>query len=484
MTLILGPNTAFTRTRNVVFVEPTWGDDPAVTWLADTSPVAGAPLTNLFTRQPVQVAAWDVSAESLALQGQRATAAPLDVVAIPYATATPAATWHIQCGDSGNEAVGLRAHDASGNGRDADRHGATSFDAGKYGSGLRLGNEDHADDYLETVTPITVPEFGTYMGWFNPSVLGETRALFSHGDNGTDRLCGIVLADGRVQAGIDTDAVTAAPVLVPGSWTHLAFVWNGTDRPRLYVDGELAVSFDNAPSFTGASHTLIWGASDVESFGFAGVMDDLRYYEANLDEAQIQAEMASETPTVSNLVVHYKLNGYDSGLVTFGAAPNAPFKGNFQRRLGWHMLPYRLDCKVVRLTINDPTNTAALRIGRLFIGPAEQPEKNFDYGWRVGHIDDTRKSYTPTGQTTTNSRVPRPYVEFQIRHLTRAAIMAHLYALERDYGTSQPFLVCADPEDDQSLQMLTVYGTAAELNGFPEQYHEGWESVWRVEAML
>ncbi len=483
MTLVIGPNPSTRRPHTVTWLTPDWD---TATWNAIPSPVAGAPTSNLFTRQPVQVAGYDVSAEDLVLEGTQATPQIVDAVCIPYATATPEATIRIQCGDGPNEAQGERAIDASGNGRFAVRNGATSFAQGKYGSGLALGNEDHNDDYLATAATLTVEEWGTYLGWFCPTLLGETRVLFSHGGAADERHCGFVLADGRVQIGVDPLCVTPSPVLVPGSWTHLAFVFDSVDHVQLYVDGALVVDQDVA---TGSllitdPYVLNWGASAFDTYGFAGTYDDLRYYGNTLTEADVQAEMASEAVTVAGLILQYKLNGYDSGVITFGAAPNKPFKRRFQRRLMWHLLPYQLTCKVVRLTISDPTNTAALRLGRLVVGEAFQPEQNFDYGWMVGRDDDTKKSITPTGQTTTNSRVARPYVEFTVRHISRSVVVHHFDELQRDFGTSDPFVVCCDPEDDVGLQMITLYGTAADLRGMPNQYADKWESSWRVEAML
>src|SRR5688572_24760576 len=155
MSLVLGINPAAARNSNVLFVEPTWGD--AATWASLSVAVAGAPTSNLTTRQPVQVAGYEAS-EDIIIEGTLATAQPLDVVSIPYATATPAAQWRVRCGDSSLEASGVRANDVSGNGYYGLRNGATAFAQGKFGSGLAFGNEDHDDDYVVTNASVTASE--------------------------------------------------------------------------------------------------------------------------------------------------------------------------------------------------------------------------------------------------------------------------------------------------------------------------------------
>lgn len=467
--LVLGPNPTERRPHTVTFVEPTWGD--TATWLLDLAPVAGAPTSNLFTRQPSQTAGYDVSAEDLVLQGTRTAAAALDVVAIPYATATPAAQWQIQCGDSANEAVGIRAADASGNNREATRNGATAFVQGKYGSGLRLGNEDHGDDYLESVA--IPPEPATYLGWYRPDLSVADRTLWSHD---VRRL----YADSDGFLRMDGGTEVASTGLVSGFWSHVAVTINtASGVVVIYLDGEV-VATETALILGIDPATIRWGSDGTQ--GFAGTLDDLRTYSRILTQAEIQAEMQSETPTITDgsLQVHYKLNGYDSGLVTFGAPPNL---ATYARRCGFHLLPYQLTCKVVRITLSDPTNTATLYLGRLWIGPAYQPPRNFDYGFTLGRGDESKATRTPTAQLTTNSRTTFKVITFTLRHLDRTAVMLHLDELQRVYGTSQPLLVCCDPEDDEFLEKMTIHGVLTDLSPFAWQYADGWEASFRVEEM-
>jgi hypothetical protein len=168
-------------------------------------------------------------------------------------------------------------------------------------------------------------------------------------------------------------------------------------------------------------------------------------------------------------------------MMTFGASPNSP---DYARRCGFHLLPFQFDALNLAVTIHDPTNIAPLYLGRLVAGPITQPEKNFDYGWEIGLDDDTNKKRTPRGQTTTNSRVPVPYVNFTIRHLSKRTTLLHLYELQRKFGMSQPLVVCCNPEEDEVLQMVTMYGTLGNLSPMPNPYKDKWEATFKVEAML
>jgi hypothetical protein len=483
--IVVGPSPTPERARVVTFVEPDWGD--AAEWAATLFPVDGAPTSNLLTRQPSQVAGYDLSLGDgvVAIEGALDAAAPLDAVCIPYATATPDATWRIQVGDTTGEAAGENLADATGNGHLAVAHGAAVFGPGKFGSGVVFGNGDHADDYVATALSIAAADSsGTYTMWVEPALVGDAvRGLFQHALAGDNARSARILTNGTVQMGDGPDAVSTS-ALVSGVKTHLAFVFIGGDVSQLYVDGELEAEVTGEyPSVTGTGVITI-GNIESTAVGFAGMVDDFRFYSRAMTEAEIQADMQSETPTDEGggqIELQYKFNGYDSGTLTFGAAPNL---AAYVRRCGWHLLPYQLEAKVVRITITDTDLATPLYLGRLVVGTAYQPPFNFDYGFRLGLLDDTKKTRTPSSQTTTNARVPIPFVEFTIRHLNRSAIMLHLYELQRRYGTAQPFVVCCDPEDEDSLQMLTIYGLADDLQPFPWVYGDGWESSWRVEAML
>lgn len=468
---VLGPS-GIDRSRNVLFLFPDWDD---ATWTASLSAVAGTQTANLVTRQPTQVAGYDVSAASVTLNGAMSAAQALGGVCIPYANASTAATWRIRAGATGGEASGAHVADVSGHARHGTPSGGLSFSAGKLGGALAL------DGTAALATPtLTIANALTLCGWLRVDELGAIRYLIDHSSGAYASL----QADGTLIVNDDPGAVTSSS-WVPGVWSHFAIVLNaGTSSVKLYVDGDLEVdgalvgqTISGIGTF--ALGNLIFPGSDT---GILGALDDVRIYDRELSQAEVQAAMQAEAtaPFDASLQVYYPCNGYDSGTLTFGAPPNL---ATYTRRLGFHCLAYDIDAAVLRVTLTDPGNTS-LRLGRLVAGSVYQPDSNFDFGFQLGHKDDTKKSRTPTGQTTTKSSVPVPFVDFTIRHVSREAIMLHFYEMQRQYGTSRPFVVCCDPGDDQYLQMLTLYGLADDLNAFPWQWANGWDASWRFEAML
>jgi hypothetical protein len=143
-----------------------------------------------------------------------------------------------------------------------------------------------------------------------------------------------------------------------------------------------------------------------------------------------------------------------------------------------------MTAQVVRITISDPNNPDPLRIGRVFVGPAWQPSKNFDWGYRFTARDETKKLTTPTGQSLIDGRPVIPGVEFQLNHIPRAEMLANGYELRRVLGLSRECLVCLDPEADDHLESHLIYGTFTDLSEFQPPYYEGWQMRCAVEALL
>lgn len=470
---VLGPSGARDTSRNVLFLFPDWD---AATWTASLSALSGAPTANLVTRQPALVAGYDVSVAAVTLSGAR-TAAALGAVCIPYATATTAATWRIRAGNSAGEAAGTSAFDATAHARHGTITGAV-FAAGKYGGGLLCDGESRiVAPFFETAEDVS------YLCWVKLDAYPEATVTLVEHDFVGATFKVQVLIDGTLRVN-GSSATDSAQKLVPGVWSHVAIVRLSPEIIRVYLDGENVADGSLGGTGLAGSGGVTWGnlSTPGTATGIVGTLDDLRIYDRVLLGAEIQAAMQAEpvAPLDANLQVAYALNGYDSGTLTFGAPPNL---ATYTRRLGFHRLAYDLTASVLRVTLTDPGN-AALRIGRLVAGEVYQPDNNFEFGFQLGHKDDTKQSRTPTGQTTTKSSVPVPFCEFTLRHNARSAIMLHCYEMQRRYGTSRPFVVCCDPGDDEFLQMLTLYGLADDLSAMPWQWANGWDASWRFVAML
>jgi hypothetical protein len=83
--------------------------------------------------------------------------------------------------------------------------------------------------------------------------------------------------------------------LVPGAWTHLAFVHDGT-KDYIYMDGELAAEKDVVGDLDNTTHPLAFGYNVIDGGSyFDGVMDDVLIYNQALSAAEIAALYAEQS---------------------------------------------------------------------------------------------------------------------------------------------------------------------------------------------
>lgn len=479
MAQVLGPSGVGPRTDHVVIATPAFSDAAIVA--ANRSAINGTVVQDVVARQPADFAEFAPLTAGLTVQfTQPATAARWDM-AFALANASATAEWEVRAGDSTNEAVGTEAYDSSGGGKHGTIAGGPTFEQGTYGGALRL--TDAATQYVETPALATGVNV-TVMGWVTPDAPDTDRFLFEFGML-TGNWVATYRADGRLQVGPGPACVTPDP-LVAMYPTHVAVAFVSADTCRIYLDGVLVAEvFGEVVTPVPSTDVMRWGHAISPSGSdapFLGALDDLRIYSRVLTAAEIQAAMASETPDdATGLLVQYKLNGYHSGVRTFGMPPNLPSR---TRRGAFLLAPYAMTNTVVRVTITDPDNLAPFRVHRIAIGPGWQPERNFDFGEGVGFDDDSRATRTPTSQTMVVRRVPVPVLEFVVRHLSRRDMLANAYEIARAQGTSGEVVVCLNPNDEEFQEAVTLYGRLAEIGRLTEPHHGLWETTYRVEGFL
>lgn len=101
----------------------------------------------------------------------------------------------------------------------------------------------------------------------------------------------------------------------PGRWTHIAVVFNGTQRLH-YINGELAATFaETGPLTTGPSPMRI--GSDVSwQFPPTGSIDEVRLWNVARTEAELRANFNREIATAeTGLVAAWPFNGNANDVV-------------------------------------------------------------------------------------------------------------------------------------------------------------------------
>jgi hypothetical protein len=194
-----------------------------------------------------------------------------------------------------NEGAGTVLHDSSGNGSNGTIAGATWSASGKYGGTLVFNggtgyviapnaNVGAAMTLEAWVNPATIEEgvvatenfTGASPGWFGLFDLGYSGP---QGDVVTGSSCctNAVGRDGNIP-------------LTSNVWTHLALTYDGT-AVQLFIDGVQVGSQPQSGVIDTGSQPLHIGGDPHSTWGFTGMIDELRIYNRALSQTEIQNDM-------------------------------------------------------------------------------------------------------------------------------------------------------------------------------------------------
>lgn len=175
---------------------------------------------------------------------------------------------------------------------------------------------DFTGDSFNNNAVVTVPDdgsldFGTDMTvafWYNASVAQDdsTRIIGTH--DGGDGFSIFANSDGSLQWHLDdgNDEVTVGAIggfIADGNWHHVAVTRNGsTNAAKIYIDG--VVDFDGfVPTINIVNSTapLTIGGEDSFNSDYEGLLDDVRAYDRELSQSDIDELVAlgSSTTTIT-----------------------------------------------------------------------------------------------------------------------------------------------------------------------------------------
>lgn len=146
----------------------------------------------------------------------------------------------------------------------------------------------------------------TVEAWVYVNALPANRAwMLVLGNDGAGALHWLLNSDGSMQVGV-WSGTQAHPSLIPGQWTHLASVFDGTNL-TVYVNGQPVLV--QAAAFNLAGIPLTLGEPHSGENGFSGVMDDVRIWSVARTAAQIQQDYRKPlTGGEAGLLAYYKLD--------------------------------------------------------------------------------------------------------------------------------------------------------------------------------
>ncbi len=179
---------------------------------------------------------------------------------------------------------------------------------------------DRVDDYIE------VPGASEYIanasgitmaGWFYCDALeyGQGMMGFRNGGSGDGEMYLIQLSDGVLEcrfivSGLFSEFVTPAFTVIPETWQHYAWVYDGSNV-ALYLNGqELGSAVANGGTITSSDTPFAIGQLiSPWDFPYGGRIDEVSVWSKALSPAEIQDMMDNElTGTEDNLELYYKFN--------------------------------------------------------------------------------------------------------------------------------------------------------------------------------
>lgn len=172
-------------------------------------------------------------------------------------------------------------------------------------------NFDGIDDYI--ICPGSMLPIGssprTISVWIKPDTFVESHHIFFYGTR-SDKHAFALDTDGSgyMQFIVWVDDLSF-PVPSDGNWIHVALVYDGNITIKAYTNGNLAGSKTLQGVLTTSTSSLYIGSLDGGTGSFDGLISDIRIYDYQLSEQEIQQTM--NIPLTGNeqgLVQYYKLN--------------------------------------------------------------------------------------------------------------------------------------------------------------------------------
>lgn len=142
--------------------------------------------------------------------------------------------------------------------------------------------------------------------------------------------------------------------------------------------------------------------------------------------------------------------------------------------------PAQLAARYLLVEIDDQTNESGfIQIGRVFIGPAWQPEWNFTYGVGISIEDTSEIEEALSGAESFDERRKRRLARFNTDYLSENEAMAFAFEIKRRMGVTGEVIFQYDPSDTVHAVRRQFMGRLQSLDPITHpnlvQYVTGWE---------
>ena len=242
--------------------------------------------------------------------------------------------------------------------------------------------------------------------WVRPSAVTGSRTIYAENDvTGADVLA-IRLNDGRPEVGTRVMsrevpwqwiAVSTSPALPVNVWSHLSVSFEAGTVVRVDVNGSTVASETDgtgerlaSPSVATNTQSIGWSGSGVSS-GFAGTIDEVRFWGDARTEGQVAASMPVRLRGVeAGLLVYYPILSTETRGVTMADASDHGHAGILSGGLRWvrstapisGIAPVGAGSTYRPVTVTNMTNVALVDHQVEILAPYA------DGAWMVTHPDD------------------------------------------------------------------------------------------------
>jgi hypothetical protein len=169
----------------------------------------------------------------------------------------------------------------------------------------------------------------TVSAWIHPDVVtaGRTQRIFSQ--NGGGYSFGIIGDEFKFTTWGIKDYQTTSATIVPGTWNHVAVVFDANNDTTFYHNGNLVgtIAGDLPANISGSNFSI---ASNGSAERFGGLIDDVRLYDGVLTGDEVRAILGLP-PVVVNPIGHWTLDetvNPSSGTLAMDASSSA-FNGTY-----------------------------------------------------------------------------------------------------------------------------------------------------------
>ena len=148
-------------------------------------------------------------------------------------------------------------------------------------------------------------------------------------------------------------------------------------------------------------------------------------------------------------------------------------------------LPSATSAQYWRVEITDTANTAGyVQFGRLFIGPAWQPEINIAYNGGIT-VEDTSVIQTAIGGADYFDERPRVRIlRFSTNYMTEADAMNYAYEIQNRMGVTSEVFVVWNPDDTTHAPRRQFLARLRSLSAITNPYADQWNNEWEAKELV